>query len=61
MIGLDTSVLVRRVLQALARFSSGSADFADALIERVAAAAGCTATMTFDTGAAKSARMTLVP
>ena len=47
--------------QALARFSSGSADFADALIERVAAAAGCTATMTFDQGAAKAAGMTLVP
>ena len=49
------------VVQALARFSSGSADFADAVIERVAAAAGCTTTMTFDQGAAKAAGMTLVP
>lgn len=49
------------VMQALARFSSGSADFADALIERTAAVAGCTTTMTFDQGAAKAAGMTLVP
>lgn len=49
------------VMQALARFSSGSADFADTLIERMAAAAGCTTTMTFDQGAAKSSGMTLVP
>jgi predicted nucleic-acid-binding protein len=49
------------VAQALARFASGHADFADALIERMAAAAGCTATMTFDQGAAKAAGMTLVP
>ncbi len=49
------------VMQALARFSTGSADFADALIERTAAAAGCKSTMTFDQGAAKAAGMTLVP
>jgi predicted nucleic-acid-binding protein len=49
------------VAQALARFGSTGADFADALIERIAAAAGCEATMTFDTGAAKVAGMTLVP
>ena len=49
------------VMQALARFSTGSADFADALIERTAAAAGCTTTMTLDQGAAKAAGMTLVP
>lgn len=48
------------VMQAAARFSSGGADFADALIERMAMAAGCTATMTFDQGAAKAAGMTLV-
>ncbi|HQC94672.1 MAG TPA: type II toxin-antitoxin system VapC family toxin [Aquabacterium sp.] len=48
------------VTQALSRFSSGGADFADALIERIAAAAGCTTTMTFDQGAAKAAGMTLV-
>ena len=48
------------VAQALQRYSSSSADFADALIERIAAAAGCTATVTFDTGAVKSAGMSLV-
>jgi len=47
--------------QALQRFSASSADFADALIERIASAAGCTATMSFDTGAVKTASMTLVP
>jgi predicted nucleic-acid-binding protein len=49
------------VAQALQRFASGGADFADALIERTAAAAGCGTTMTFDQGAAKAAGMTLVP
>lgn len=49
------------VMQALARFSTGSADFADALIERMAAAAGCATTMTFDQGAAKATGMSLVP
>ena len=48
------------VTQALHRYSTAGADFADALIERIAAAAGCSATMTFDAGAAKSAAMTLV-
>ena len=49
------------VAQALQRFAGGGADFADALIERMATAAGCAATMTFDQGAAKAAGMTLVP
>ena len=49
------------VSQALQRFSAGGAEFADALIERIAAAAGCTTTMSFDAGAVKSAAMTLVP
>jgi predicted nucleic-acid-binding protein len=48
------------VVQALRRFSAGGADFADCLIERIAANAGCTDTMTFDTGAAQSAGMTLI-
>ena len=48
------------VAQALQRYSAGSADFSDALIERIAHAAGCTATMSFDTGAVKAAAMTLV-
>ena len=49
------------VLQAQRRYASGGADFADALIERIAHAQGCTATMTFDTGAARNAGMTLLP
>lgn len=49
------------VTQALHRYSTAGADFADALIERIAAAAGCSATMSFDAGAVKSAAMTLVP
>ena len=48
------------VTQALRRFSAGGADFADCLIERSAAGAGCTDTMTFDTGAARSAGMRLI-
>jgi predicted nucleic-acid-binding protein len=49
------------VFQALSRFRDAGADFADALIERIAVAAGCPVTMTFDAGAAKAAGMTLVP
>ena len=48
------------VLQAQRRFAKGGADFADCLIERIAHAQGCQATMTFDAGAAKAAGMTLV-
>lgn len=49
------------VAQALRRYRDAGADFADALIERIAVAAGCPVTMTFDVGAAKAAAMTLVP
>lgn len=49
-----------QVLRALRTFDSGKADFADCLIERIASSAGCQETMTFDTGAAKHAGMTLV-
>jgi predicted nucleic-acid-binding protein len=49
------------VVQALARYSGSGADFADALIERLSAAAGCTVTMTFDAGAVKATQMTAVP
>jgi predicted nucleic-acid-binding protein len=49
-----------RVLQAQRRFAKGGADFADCLIERIAHAQGCKATMTFDSGAAEAAGMTLV-
>ncbi|HEV2270966.1 MAG TPA: type II toxin-antitoxin system VapC family toxin [Steroidobacteraceae bacterium] len=49
-----------QVSQALRTFRAGSADFADCLIERTAAAAGCEKTMTFDAGAAKTVGMTLI-
>ena len=49
-----------QVLKALRVFKTTSADFADCLIERSAASAGCARTMTFDVGAAKVAGMTLV-
>ena len=48
------------VLKALRVFKATSADFADCLIERSAAAAGCDRTMTFDIGAAKVAGMALI-
>ena len=48
------------VWQALRVFQRARADFADILIERSAAAAGCAMTLTFDRGAAKSGGMTLV-
>ena len=49
-----------QVMRALRVFADGKSDFADCLIERTAAGAGCTGTMTFDTGAAKHAGMTLI-
>ena len=48
------------VQRALHVFRAGSGDFADCLIERIAASAGCQQTMTFDVAAAKSAGMTLL-
>ena len=48
------------VWKALRAFQNGNADFADCLIERSAAAAGCDRTMTFDRGAAKGCGMTLL-
>ncbi|MFZ1498940.1 MAG: type II toxin-antitoxin system VapC family toxin [Giesbergeria sp.] len=61
---LRTSQLVveraEQVAQALRVFAAGKADFADCLIERSAAAAGCEQTMTFDVKASKHARMTLI-
>jgi len=48
------------VWKALRIYQTSNVDFADCLIERSAAAAGCEKTMTFDRGAAKSAGMTLV-
>jgi len=48
------------VWKALRLFESGEADFSDCVIERVADAAGCTRTLTFDRQAAATAGMTLV-
>ena len=48
------------VTKALRVFKTSSADFADCLIERIAASAGCGKTMTFDVGAAKTSGMTLI-
>jgi predicted nucleic-acid-binding protein len=48
------------VIQALRNFDSSNADFSDCLIERLCASAGCSKTMTFDVGAAKSAGMVLL-
>jgi predicted nucleic-acid-binding protein len=48
------------IWKALRIYQTANVDFADCLIERSAAAAGCEKTMTFDRGAAKSAGMTLV-
>lgn len=48
------------VWQALRVYRGGNADFADCLIERSAAAAGCARTMTFDRGAARGCGMTLM-
>ena len=47
------------VWQALRLFKGSKADFADCLIERSAAAAGCARTLTFDVSAAKHCGMVL--
>jgi predicted nucleic-acid-binding protein len=49
-----------QVIKALRVFAASSADFADCLIERAATGAGCSRTMTFDVGAAKTAGMSLL-
>jgi predicted nucleic-acid-binding protein len=48
------------VWKALRVFQRSSADFADCLIERSAAAAGCAATLTFDRRAVKGCGMALL-
>lgn len=48
------------VWKALRVFQTTNADFADCLIERTSASAGCERTMTFDRGAAKACGMVLV-
>ncbi len=47
------------VWKAIRVFERSNADFADCLIERGAAAAGCERTLTFDRGAAKACGMVL--
>ena len=49
------------VWSAVRRFREGSADFADCLIERSAAASGCSKTVAFDRRAARDSGMSLVP
>jgi predicted nucleic-acid-binding protein len=48
------------VWKAVRSFQSSNADFADCLIERAAAVAGCEKTVTFDPAAAKGGGMTLL-
>ena len=48
------------VWRAVRVYKSSPADFADCLIERSAAAAGCTRTMSFDRGAVMHCTMTLI-
>ncbi|MGA2350918.1 MAG: hypothetical protein ABSF70_10830 [Terracidiphilus sp.] len=48
------------VTQAVRRFSQFKADFADCLIERSGAAAGCGETVTFDVDASRFAKMRLL-
>ncbi len=47
-------------MRTLRVFKAGSADFAECLIERIAASAGCSKTTTFDVDAAKAAGMILI-
>ena len=49
-----------QLLRALRVFKSGKSDFADCLIERTAASAGCEKTVTFDVNASRFAGMTLI-
>jgi predicted nucleic-acid-binding protein len=49
-----------QVVRALRVFGASKADFADCLIERSAAHAGCSQTVTFDVGASKNAGMDLI-
>lgn len=70
---VEVAEIVRRILsirqlnvqnaeiawKALRLFETGKADFADCLVERIAASAGCTSIVTFDKAAAK-AGMTLL-
>ncbi len=52
---------VDHVVDAISRFQTGNADFADYMIERMCRVAGCTRTVTFDRNAASCAGMALLP
>jgi predicted nucleic-acid-binding protein len=52
---------VEYVADAVSRFQTGRADFADYMIEQTCRLAGCTKTLTFDQDAASCAGMTLLP
>lgn len=62
---LQTDALVLQsanvVWQALRSFASSRAEFTDHLIERIGAAEGCSATVTFDKIAARDTGMRLMP
>lgn len=51
---------VSAVTSAVRTYGQSKADFADCLIERLSAAAGCRVTRTFDKGAAKAVGMVLM-
>jgi len=48
------------VSKAVRLFKEGKADFADCLVERCGSDAGCSATLTFDVGAAKHCGMRVI-
>lgn len=62
LISIDVLKIERHAVVAAAvrSFKDGKADFADCLIERSSAHAGCERTMTFDRSAARTANMVLI-
>jgi predicted nucleic-acid-binding protein len=64
MIGLDTNVIVRYIMQDDPKQSKQATAVMEGLIvdliERLSANAGCQKTMTFDRNTARSAKMTLI-
>lgn len=62
LISIDVLKIERHaaVAAAIRGFKDGKADFADCLIERSSAQAGCERTVTFDRSAARTANMVLV-
>jgi predicted nucleic-acid-binding protein len=62
LLNVEALVLERAAIVAAAAqaYRDAKADFADALIERLSAHAGCTSTFTFDRAASKASGMTLL-